>query len=174
LQRRSRKLRRNQRNDCARSADLTCFGHIGAQLKFCAIESRERSFRGRRSTKVGSAPPKPTGLLNGEGLLNRDSESFGPKFRGPKPTLMVGSGPRERARSKRRAPGWRADRRKPLRLKANNAKRPAVDLSASGVNCRVGRFRDWRNSLRHPGAPGKLYPVSRFSRIQRADFIDLI
>ncbi len=43
---------------------------------------------------VGSAPPKPTGLLNGEGLLSRDSESFGPKFRGPEPTIMVGFGPR--------------------------------------------------------------------------------
>jgi DNA repair protein SbcD/Mre11 len=43
---------------------------------------------------VAFAPPKPTGLLNGEGLLSRDSESFGSKFRGAKPTLMVGSEPR--------------------------------------------------------------------------------
>ena len=53
-----------------------------------------RSCRFELPGPVGSATPKPTGLLNGEGLLNRDSESFGARFRGPKPTLVVGSGPR--------------------------------------------------------------------------------
>jgi hypothetical protein len=38
-----------------------------------------------------SRPTKPTALLTHDGLLIRDSESFGPRFRGARPTSMVGS-----------------------------------------------------------------------------------
>ncbi|MEX0678379.1 MAG: hypothetical protein WD063_14960, partial [Pirellulales bacterium] len=34
-------------------------------------------------------PPNPTGLLTHDGLLNRELESFGFRFRGPKATFMV-------------------------------------------------------------------------------------
>ena len=38
-------------------------------------------------------PPKPTGLLTPGGLLDRESESFLPEFRGPMATPWVASGP---------------------------------------------------------------------------------
>ena len=56
---------------------------------------------------VGSAPPEPTGLLNGEGLLSRDSESFGPKFQGPEPTIKVGPDPGSCLSKRRRRAGGR-------------------------------------------------------------------
>jgi hypothetical protein len=49
----------------------------------------------RHNVQAGwSRTPKPTAFLTHADLLNRDSESFGPRFRGAMPTFMVGSGPR--------------------------------------------------------------------------------
>jgi hypothetical protein len=45
----------------------------------------------------------PTVLLTPDGLLIRDSESFGPRFRGSGPTSMVGSDPRSASLETERA-----------------------------------------------------------------------
>jgi hypothetical protein len=77
--------------------------------------------------------PQPTGLLTHERLLTRDSESFGPRFRGSEATLMVAFGPQLGSLETEtlRPVGGTT---KTLWIKARNAKRPMADLSASGVN----------------------------------------
>lgn len=77
--------------------------------------------------------PKPTALLTHEGLLIRDSESFGPRFRGSRPTLMVAFGPRFTSLETESSPPADGSA-ETLAGKPLNAKRPAADLSASGVN----------------------------------------
>lgn len=52
------------------------------------------SIHDRGLLRVRFATPKPTGLVTHGGLLNKESESFGPRFRGPNPISIVRFGPR--------------------------------------------------------------------------------
>lgn len=79
-------------------------------------------------------------VVNPRVLLNRESESFGSKFLGPSPTPIVGSGPYF-VNLEPETFGHAKESAQTLARKAINAKRPATDLSASGVNWLGGQFR---------------------------------
>ena len=76
-----------------------------------------------------------TGSLTLRGLLTRDLESFGPRYEGAGGTLGVPFAPLL-VSLETESFGRAARMAETLAAKAHNAKRPAADLSALGVNWR--------------------------------------
>lgn len=87
-----------------------------------------------------------TALLTPRGLLTRDSESFGPRLWGAEGTVGVPVGPWSRSLEIEIA-GRLAGSSQTVAAKAVNAKRPAANLSASGVSWWAGQVRIARATI---------------------------